>query len=116
MIDLYELYRRKDLYFNHLYHLTLEKIKKFYHRLNGLPEISTSKTLKLYLDTTGYRERIFKVNPEKEFLTLYIKALDLYNIMTPEEKINAIQQLYDYTKKDIYLNDQSYRIHIKSKN
>lgn len=116
MIDLYDLYNKNDLYFNHLYHLTLEKIKKFYHRLNGLPEISTSKTLKLYLDTTGYREKIFKVNPDKEFLILYIKALDLHNNMTANEKIIAIKQLYDYTKKDIYLNEQCYRISIKPRN
>lgn len=113
MIDLKALFENGDLYFNHLYALTLEKIKKFYHQLNGFPEISTSKTLKLYTDTTGYRERIFKTIPEQEFVTLYIDALDLQQQKTLEEKMSSIESLYAYAKRDVQLNDYSYRIRIK---
>lgn len=116
MIDLRVLYEHNDPYFNHLYHLTIEKIKKFYHRLKGFPEISTSKTLKLYTDTTGYRERIFKTIPEQEFVDLYINALDLEQKMTPQEKMNAIENLYEYAKKDVHLDKDNYRIRIRPRN
>lgn len=113
MIDLRSLYEQNNPYFNHLYHLTIEKIKKFYHRLKGLPEISTSKTLKIYTDTTGYREKIFKTIPEPEFIDLYIKALNLKGQMTLQEKMDAIEKLYQYAKRDVHLDKDNYRIRIK---
>lgn len=116
MIGLRTLYEHGDLYFNHLYHLTIEKIKKFYHRLYGFPEISTSKILKLYTDQTGYREAIFKTVPEQKFINLYINSLDLTNQKTPHEKMNAIEELYSYAKRDVHLNENNYKIRIKSRN
>lgn len=116
MIDLRALFEQNNPYFNHLYHLTVEKIKKFYHRLTGCPEISTSKTLKIYTDNTGYRERIFKNIPEQEFLDLYIDALDLNMNKTNQEKMNAIDNLYNYAKRNVDLNQNHYRIRIKSRN
>lgn len=116
MIDLKALYEKNDPFFNHLYHLTIEKIKKFYHQLYAFPEISTSKTLKLYTDTSGYRERIFKTIPEMEFVELYIRSLDLENKKSNEEKMQAIDELYSYAKRDVHLNENSHRIKIKSRN
>lgn len=116
MIDLRFLYTHGDLYFHQLYALTLEKIKKFYHRLNGFPEISTSKTLKIYTDTTGYRERIFKTIPEQEFIDLYIDALDLHQQKSMDEKMNSIETLYNYAKRNVELNEYCYRIKIKPRN
>ena len=42
-------YAEEDSYFfEHLYHLTIEKIRRFYHNLNGMPRIETYKGFKLY--------------------------------------------------------------------
>ena len=37
-------------YFEHLYHLTIDKVRRFYHNLMGMPRIETSKCFKLYTD------------------------------------------------------------------
>ena len=60
-------------YFIHLYHLTLEKIRKFYHKLNGLPEVQTSKVFRVYTDE-NYRKSFYKDNiPENDFIQMYLK-------------------------------------------
>ena len=35
-------------FFEHLYHLTIEKIRRFYHNLNGMPRIETYKGFKWF--------------------------------------------------------------------
>ena len=37
-----------DPSFYHLYQITIEKIRRFYHSINGLPKINTSKIYKVY--------------------------------------------------------------------
>ncbi len=55
-------------YFFHLYNLTIEKIRKFYHRLNGLPKVQTSKVFRVYTDK-NYRKSFYKENiSEDEFV------------------------------------------------
>lgn len=104
-----------DPIFTHLYHLTLEKIRKFYHRLNGSPEAPTSKVPRIYLDE-DYRKSIYKENiPEKEFVDMYLDAV--YDESTDKKrKLDKIQALYNYAKRNVELNEEDYRILIKSRN
>ena len=102
-------------YFNHLYHLTIEKIRKFYHRLNGMPEIQTSKVFGIYTDE-DYRKSFYKDNiPEPEFVAMYLDAIcdDSSDII---KKLKKVQNIYEYAKRNVFLEEDSYRILIKSRN
>jgi len=102
-------------YFNHLYHLTLEKIRKFYHRLNGLPEVQTSKVFRVYTDE-DYRKSFYKENiPEPEFITMYLEAI-CDDESNRQDKLKKVKDLYNYAKRNVDLNENSYRILIKSRN
>ena len=104
-----------SLYFNHLYHLTIEKIRKFYHKLNGFPEIQTSKVDRIYTDK-AYRESFYKSNiPEPEFIEKYLSAVTDPGTdrMAQLEKAQA---LYRYATRNVDLQKESYRIKIKSRN
>lgn len=104
-----------DPYFYHLYHLTIEKIRKFYHRLNGMPEVQTSKIFRVYTDEE-YRKSFYKDNiPEEEFVEMYLDSItdtstDIQN------KLNKVKDLFNYAKRNVSLNKDSYRILIKSRN
>lgn len=105
----------KSPYFNHLYHLTIEKIRKFYHRLNGLPELQTSKVFRVYTDE-DYRKSFYKDNiPEPEFVAMYLDAIcdDKSDI---GGKLKRVVDLYNYAKRNVSLDENSYRIMIKSRN
>ena len=102
-------------YFFHLYHLTLEKIRKFYHRLNGLPEVQTSKVFRVYTDE-NYRKSFYKENiPEPEFIDLYLDAI-ADTSLNKTNMINKANQLYAYARRNVALEDEEYRILIKSRN
>lgn len=113
MIDLERLGKINDEYFTHLYHLTIEKIRKFYYRKNGLPEIPTSKVLNFYKDDT-YSKTIFKVTPPIEFIQLYYSCLD--DTKNNEERLKIINNLYNYVKGEYSLNPNHSRVLIKSRN
>lgn len=101
--------------FIHLYHLTLEKIRKFYHRLNGLPAVQTSKVYRVYLDEE-YRKSFYKDNiPEEEFVSMYISAIT-DTTSSNVEKLNKIENLFHYAKRNVTLDMNEYRILIKSRN
>ncbi len=101
--------------FTHLYHLTIEKIRKFYHRLNGLPAVQTSKVYRVYLDEE-YRKSFYKDNiPEKEFVEMYINAIN-DTTSNNEEKLAKIEALFEYSKRNVKLDENEYRILIKSRN
>ena len=103
-----------DPYFYHLYHLTIEKIRKFYHRLNGKPEVQTSKVFKVYTDE-NYRKSFYKADiPEKEFVDMYLDAI-CDNSLDKQSKLEKVQNLFNYAKRTIDLGDD-YRILIKSRN
>ena len=101
-------------YFYHLYHLTIEKIRKFYHRLNGMPEIQTSKVFRVYTDEK-YRKSFYKDNiPEEEFINMYLDAI-CDNSIDKINKLNKVQALFNYSKRKVSL-ENDYRILIKSRN
>ena len=102
-------------YFYHLYHLTLEKIRKFYHQLNGMPSVQTSKVFRVYTDEK-YREIFYKDNiPEDEFISMYLDAI-CDNSLDKNNKLEKVKQLFEYAKRNVDLNEDSYRILIKSRN
>ena len=102
-------------YFFHLYHLTLEKIRKFYHRLNGLPEVQTSKVFRVYTDE-NYRKSFYKEKiPELEFVSLYLDAITDTSL-DKKKKLDKVNQLFEYSKRNVNLNEEEYRILIKSRN
>lgn len=101
-------------YFEHLYHLTIEKIRRFYHNVMGIPRIETSKGFRLYTDEK-YREAfcIHQI-PEHFFIEMYFFAISNMN----EDKIqkyHLLCKIYGFTKRNIVL-DKDYRILIKSRN
>ena len=73
----------EDPYFEHLYHLTIDKVRRFYHSVMGIPRIETSKGFRLYQDE-AYRNS-FSIDkiPEPYFIEMYFDAItnsDLNNI------------------------------------
>ena len=109
-------YAEEDSYFfEHLYHLTIEKIRRFYHNLNGMPRIETYKGFKLYKDKK-YQE-MFSIHhiPDKKFLDMYFELIQ----SSKESKIMMFEKLkefYDYSKRAVELEEHNYRIPVKSKN
>jgi hypothetical protein len=102
-----------DPKFDHLYHLTIDKIRKFYHKVIGISKIQTSKVYRIYTDDE-YRKSMYKENPEPEFVQMYL------NLITTKcedrlQKFQMVKQLYNYTTRNINLGDE-YRIAIKSRN
>lgn len=108
------LMEKNSLTFNNNYHLLIEKIRKFYSRLCGCPDIPVVKVERLYKDKE-YRDSFCKADiPNEEFIKKYFFAINFEG--SNEEKLNIIQNLYNYTTKDLNINPNSYRIHIKSRN
>ena len=99
-------------YFNHLYHLTLEKIRKVYHRIMGIPKIPTSKVHKIYTDE-AYRKSVHKENPDKEFVEDYLDLMDL-NIEDKNQMLENLKNFYLRVRQNVNL-ENDYRILIKSK-
>lgn len=100
-------------HFVHLYHLSVEKIRKFYHKANGIPEIQTAKVYRTYIDDE-YRKSFHKeVMPDKKFIDLYIKCIT--DNSDNKTKLELITQLFNYATKNIKL-EKNYRIKIKTRN
>ena len=109
-------YAEEDSYFfEHLYHLTIEKIRRFYHNLNGMPRIETSKGFKLYRDKK-YQE-MFSIHniPEQRFLEMYFELIQSQG-KSKIEMFERLKEFYDYAKTTVDLEEHNYRIPIKSKN
>ena len=110
-----EMYAETDSpYFEHLYHLTIDKIRRFYHNLMGIPRIETSKGFKLYTDER-YRNA-FCINkvPEQFFIEIYFKAISNTSL-DKLGKYSLLNKMYEFTKRNVIL-DNDYRIAIKSRN
>ena len=109
-----ETYAKTDNpYFEHLSHLTIDKIRKFYHKNIGVSKIPTSKVYRIYTDE-DYRNSVHKENPEPEFINMY---LNLITINCPDklQRLQMIKDFYNYATRNIKLGND-YRIHIKSRN
>ena len=102
-----------DPYFEHLYHLTIEKIRRFYHNRMGIPRIETVKGFRLYRDTEYRKSFYIDKIPEPKFLDIYFKAISESGLFN-QEKYQLLDELYTYAKGGIILGDD-YRIPIKSR-
>ena len=102
-----------DPLFDHFYHLTIDKIRKFYHKYMGIPKIQTSKVYRIYTDSE-YRNSMNKENPDTKFVDMY---LDLITTDSTDrlEKLQMVNNFYNYATRNINLGDE-YRIVIKSRN
>lgn len=101
-------------YFEHLYHLTIDKIRRFYHNLMGISRIETSKGFRIYTDEK-YRNA-FCINniPEKNFIEMYFKLISDASL-NKIQKYNLLNKMYEFTKRNVILKND-YRIFIKSRN
>lgn len=106
------LIEKKDLYANHVYHLTLERIKDFYFSYYGMPGVSRTKALKTMLND-NYRNAIKKENPPAEFIELYLKCLDEDQEL--QNKLITLENLYNYSTKDISFDKYKHRIVLSRK-
>ncbi|MBQ9833852.1 MAG: nucleotidyltransferase domain-containing protein [Bacilli bacterium] len=113
LIKLQDMYDNNDIAFESSYFLLIERIRKFYSRRCGCSDIPPEKAVRVYSDEE-YRQAFCKSNiPDKEFISLYFDALTQTN---KEDKMKMAYKIFDYTKKDINLNPNDYRIRVKSRN
>lgn len=108
--DLHYYIEINDLYANHVFHLTLERIKDLYFAINALPGVSRTKTLKTMLND-NYRDATKKENPSQDFIDLYIFCLN--ENMPLLNRINYLQALYSLTIKNVHFNKNIHRIIFK---
>ena len=105
------LVKEDSPYFNHYYHIVLEKMRKTHHRIIGISKIPTSKVHKIYTDE-AYRKSVYKTNPEPDFVENYL------NLTTQgtdkRQMLELLKSFYNKVKQNIELGDE-YRIPIKSK-
>ena len=62
---------KDDPSFENLYHLTIDKIRRFYHKLIGTPWIETSKGFRVYVDENYRKAFCIDKIPEQVFIDLY---------------------------------------------
>lgn len=101
-------------YFNQLYSLTVEKIRKFYHKLKGITKISTSKVYRAYTDSEYRKAFHMEEFPDDEFASLYLTAITDVN-SDKKVRLSYVERLYTIAKRDVSSLDGDYRIHIKSR-
>lgn len=100
--------------FNHNYHLLIEKIRKFYSRLCGCPDIPVAKAFKIYTNEK-YRESFCKsIIPDAEFIDMYFKAITCDE--NEKQKLEHVYNLYKYSIRALDIDPNNYRILIKSRN
>jgi len=111
--DLINLIETNDIYTEHVFHLTLERIKDLYFAMNGLPGVSRTKALKVMLNEE-YRKAIKKENPSLEFIELYLNCLD--DKKDIKERYSFLDKLFKYTIKRINFDKNNHRIILNKKN
>ena len=102
-------------YFEHLYNLIIEMIRRFYHEINGMPRIETSKGFKLYRNKQ-YQD-MFSIDyiPDQKFLEIYFELIQSQR-ESKKEKLEKLIEFYDYAKRTIDFDEYNHRIPIKSRN
>ena len=108
--DLNAMIATNNVYALHTYHLTLERIKDLYYSTHALPGVARTKTLKVMLDS-NYRQAIKKENPDEEFISLYVKALD--ERIPINNRIFLLLKLLNLAKNNIEFDKNNHRIILK---
>lgn len=101
--------------FQHLYQITIEKIGRFYHGINGLPKINTSKIYKVYKNDEYRKSYYFGDFVSDEFKNMYF---DLIEDIGSDKKtlLNKLETFYLYVKDGRSLPEKNFKIKIKSRN
>lgn len=101
-------------YFTVYYCITLEKMREFYHRLNGYSSLTTSSVYKIYTDK---RLQIiqYKTMPGENFINLYMSCLNVNN-QYKREFLKRILKLYEFSIKNLNIDFNNLRINIENKN
>ena len=115
MQKLKKAYEQNSPHFYHLYHITIEKIRRFYHSINGLPRINTSKIYKIY-QNDEYRKSYYPGKfVSQEFKDIYFDLINP-NIQDKQKLYEKLLNFYNYVKAGKSLPNKNYRIKIKSRN
>ena len=70
------LCKNEEPNFYSLYYITIEKIRRFYHSINGFPKINTSKIYRIYKDDE-YRKTYFPGDfASEEFKNMYFNLIE----------------------------------------
>ena len=102
-------------YFEHLYDLIIEMIRRLYHEMNGIPRIETSKGFKLYRNKQ-YQD-MFSIHniPDSIFLEMYFELIQ-NQTMSSKEKLEKLIDFYNYAKRTVDFDEyNNYRFPIKSR-
>lgn len=101
--------------FYSLYYITIEKIRRFYHAINGFPRINTSKIYRVYKDDE-YRKTYFEGKfVSEEFKKQYFKLIEIES-RDKTKLLELIEEFYLYVKGGRELPKNEYKIKIKSRN
>lgn len=101
--------------FYSLYYITIEKIRRFYHSINGFPKINTSKIYKVYKNDE-YRKTYFPGEfVSDEFKNMYFNLIESTS-RDKKELLNNLYNFYSYVKGGRELPKKEYKIKIKSRN
>lgn len=107
--------KENNPYFHHLYHLSLNKIRTYYHQLNGLSRVELSKCFRMYTDP-NYKDAFYITKlPTKEFIDQYLYAINEQNL-TIKEKLEAIEKLYEITIKGFTFDKNNHHFQVESRN
>ena len=98
MIRLQKMLEIDDPDFDHNYHLYLERIRTFYHRLLGCPEIPASKVRRIYTDVAFRTSFCKDYVPDDDFIYMYLEAISCTG--SKEEKMRLIRELFDYSRRN----------------
>lgn len=109
------LYLSDDPSFYSLYYITIEKIRRFYHSINGFPKINTSKIYKVYKND-NYRKTYFPGDfVSDNFKNMYFNLIETTN-KDKKELFDNLEKFYLYVKAGRELPKDNYKIKIKSRN
>lgn len=100
-------------YFEHLYNLIIEMIRRLYHEINGMPRIETYKGFRLY--KSKQYQNMFSIDyiPDSKFLGMYFEIIQ--DKGKKSEKFEKLIEFYDYAKRSIDLDKNNHRFPIKSR-
>lgn len=109
------LYMNEDPSFYSLYYITIEKIRRFYHSINGFPKINTSKIYKVYKND-DYRKTYFPGDFVSDgFKNMYFNLIETTS-RDKKELFDNLEKFYLYVKAGRELPKDNYKIKIKSRN
>ncbi len=108
--DLNYLVDTNNTYMNHVFHLTLERIKEFYFCFNGLPGISKTKLMKV-IENDAYCKAIYKQQPDEYFTKIYLQCLD--ENISIKDRLPILIDLHNYVTRNINFNGHTHRIILK---